>query len=709
MYPLSFLDRVCSFFRLILRFKFPVIVVLFFLVGLVGIFKVFGMAADPRVTAQTLGMNPYSMDPMFYAHGQPYWMPDYVMSQWMMHQNQGFYGHNPANFWLHNFSSAGSCNKCSKNKSSRRNRFTYYVPGQNRSGKVTKINVADVKPALPPPPAEPPPDDDTPAVTIPDDSIEEEVLDEAPPPVEAPEEEPAAAEPEPAAPEPETEEKPEQEEPSKEEEKPGPICSIEGQTVRPGLECEDIKTAQCLCPVGQVVSDGKCVPKCTNLQEFDSETCKCKDPPPPPKPKDFCSTEPEFAAPSASGASCVYCNKEKIKNLFNQEDSPVSLQELEEFLTDVNTASGLFAEDQTDNVFKSFKNNFCGPTCGNADVGNFVNYVKKRSQQERVPFEVLLGLILKESRGKCDAGPGKGCKGHSADMCNGPRYRNPNLKKQIRQYNLSCRLKPRNPVDGSFGLFQLNLTHPNICEYKVRKKCNISNLTDEQLQKSCQSYNQKPSCILYSQAKGQGKFNNDSKCQVEPDANQAQTTGACLNNPYCSFEEALNLLKRKRNMKHVKRDQPSPTLGQEQGKPFKELTPEERDHWRRAIMTYNSSTLLKGSYEFNKLPNEQNMQKAVGMGELKGWELERMFLLNAAIYSAPGNGSQAAKKQKVIGQGSNYRFPNRSRDRRRWLDMLGHLSYMEQIAGREVTGGGKKSFICQWEAFEEGNQNLSCP
>ena len=697
MYPQSFFISGCSFFHLVLRFK--LFVALFFILGGVGIFKVFGMAADPRVTAHTLGMNPYSMDPLFYAQGQPYWMPDYVMAQWMMHQNQGFYGHNPANFWLHNFSSAGSCNKCSKKSRTRRNRFTYYVPGQDRDGQIQEVNVADINS---------PSADNIPAATIPPDTVTEEALAEAPPPVEVPapqlvENEQTPEEPKLEADEPSP--KPQEEKP--EESIPELKCPVDGQTVRPGLvACGSDTKTRCRCPGGQVLKDGACVARCNKSQLFDPNTCKCTNKP-QETPKDFCSPASEPDASSASGVTCVHCSKEKIKNLFNDSSSPVSLKELEKFLTDVNTASGLFKEDDaTQNRFQTFKDNFCGKSCGQADMGSFVNYVKQRSRAEGVPFEVLLGLMLKESGGRCDTGPGSGCNDHNPLMCNGPGWgmRNPTLRQQIRTYNQTCRAKPNSPIDGSFGLFQLNLTHPNVCEYKVRRKCNISQLTDAQLQKACQSYSEKPACILTKNPRNDS-YNNDSHCQIETDSKQAQEKGVCLNNPYCSFEEALDLLKRKWRMEHVKRKDPFPSSGK---KSFKELIPGERDGWRRVIMAYNSSTLLEGSYEFHKLPVAQNMREAVGMPALEGWELERMFLLNAAIYS-PGNGSEADKKRQVIQESANgtrYRFPNRTQG----LDMLAHLSYMEQIAGREVAGAGKNSFICQWEDFEKTNgNNLPCP
>ncbi len=414
--------------------------------------------------------------------------------------------------------------------------------------------------------------------------------------------------------------------------------------------------------------------------------------------KDFCSQDVPTEEDSSTGTLCTDCAEGAI-NAHARMGEGASMQEIKNFLGQVDKKSRLFKK-QEKSAFKNFANTFCR-SCQPVDVKNFINYVKEKSLKQNIPPEIMFSLLMKESRGACGTGPGKNCDYQTSLVCSDRRENKPGRAEAIREYNQQCR--GQNRIDGSFGLFQLNLRYPNLCDYKVRNTCSLQGLNDKALQAACAGHSEKPTCMRY---KG-NKINNYGECQVEPNLQQAKEKGVCINNPYCGFEEALHLLKRKFKSEYVKAGGvklPSPQTQ------WTDLSPEQRDLFRNAVMAYNSSTALKGSYSYMKrknLPSPAEMRKFTGMKGLSGWELQRMFVLNAAISRANSKGKSKEDVIQSSADQTRYRFPNHSKNRDQWLDMLANLSYMEQITGREVKGGGKNSLVCQWRSYEDNVEG--CP
>ncbi len=254
--------------------------------------------------------------------------------------------------------------------------------------------------------------------------------------------------------------------------------------------------------------------------------------------------------------------------------------------------------------FTHLVNTFC-KKCYQADLNEFVNYVERRSREANIPSEIFFSIMLRESGGNCDLkSPG---------------------------------------AENSYGLFQMNIESKST----FLRTCNegeLQNLGNENLKTPCEN----------------GNYPNNSDKQIK--------NKACLNNPYCNFEESLRLLQEKWNLAN------KGSGGRKLTRPKKswtEMNAKERNLWRNAVISYNGRGYLA--------PAEKEMKKRGLLNlPLNNWELKRLFFL----------GSGSKKKGRI------------------W-----NLAYVERITGREVGPCGlENSSIYQWLEFKgkKENQPLSC-
>ena len=304
-------------------------------------------------------------------------------------------------------------------------------------------------------------------------------------------------------------------------------------------------------------------------------------------------------------------------------------------------------QKQFDNMIKHFCN-----TCKGVDIGDFIDYVRKRSKEEDIPKEILFPIMYKESKGNCD-------------------------EKNI------------NEKENSIGLFQMNTKNSTGLKQCVNNTSDPEKTTSIELRKACQNGNYRIKT-----------YPCDIKVKQSTDKNIV-----CLNNPYCNFEEALHLLICKwhsvnKNICKMpiqdkfkiicdqKTTEPYPydKIWEKQlntpprpEKSWKEMTPQERDMWRYVVIAYNG-----GIYDF---PSEENMREKIGLKDdpfiinhLTGWRLKRAY-----IVALQTEIEENTSEKQTFG-----------------------MSYMEDILGfDEDINTAKSSLIQQWNQYNTKNMRCS--
>ncbi len=287
------------------------------------------------------------------------------------------------------------------------------------------------------------------------------------------------------------------------------------------------------------------------------------------------------------------------------------------FLQEVDTTVNRYTRGKK---FQNTINKIC-ETCPNVDINDLIGYIEQRTKSNNVPPEIMFALIIKESSGQCFA---------EGDKTDSSEHR-------------------------SIGLFQLftkNSTKLRTCKPQELKSMNAQK--------------QKEVCT-------NGKYRNNStynttSWEQSPNNRPNIKKGVCLDNPYCNFEEALHLL-----IKEKWRTGNGRTPIPKGEKSWTEMTSEERNLWRNAIISYNTGSYLKKAESYMKDLN-------VNSEYFDNWELKRMFFVRQYL------GLSTKKKQFLIG----------------------NLAYVERITGREKPGGLAESGICQWTQFRMKNKPLSC-
>ena len=271
--------------------------------------------------------------------------------------------------------------------------------------------------------------------------------------------------------------------------------------------------------------------------------------------------------------------------------------------------------------FQTIINKIC-ETCPNVDISDLIGYIEQRTKSNNVPPEIMFAIIIKESSGQCFA---EGDKNKSSDH-------------------------------RSIGLFQLY----------TKNSTKLRTCTPQEL-KNMNAQTQKEVCTN-GQYRNNSTYNTTS-WEQSPNSRPNIKQGVCLNNPYCNFEEALHLLI-KEKWKTGNGNTPIP-----QGeKNWTEMTSEERNLWRNAIISYNTGSYLKKAESYMKALN-------VDSEYFDNWELKRMFFVRQYL-----DLSTPKKKSSLIG----------------------NLAYVERITGREKPGGLAESGICQWTQFRMKHKSLSC-
>ena len=210
----------------------------------------------------------------------------------------------------------------------------------------------------------------------------------------------------------------------------------------------------------------------------------------------------------------------------------------------------------------------------------------------------------------------------------------------------------------SYGLFQLNIT--NSTKLKPCADGELSGLNPQQMKDVC--------------IKGEYKKQGYPKMK-----------GQCLNNPYCNFEEAFHLLKEEK-WAIANGNTPKPVETN-----WVEMSAEERNLWRDAIISYNGAGYLKSA--------EKRMKNHGLSSQLDNWEIKRIFFVKSYLYNK--------SKHEQCGK-SGSREDRRCRAKYNPHNIIHNLAYVERITGRETKRGLVNSSMCQWIQFRKNNSNLSC-
>ncbi len=285
----------------------------------------------------------------------------------------------------------------------------------------------------------------------------------------------------------------------------------------------------------------------------------------------------------------------------------------EKFLETVSAKVKSYEATDNRNMFQDVVNQFC-KECKGVDVADFVSYMEKRAKEASVPKEILFAILMRESTGTCGATGDEGGK--------------------------------------SRGLFQLNTE--NSTKLRSCKENELKGQSTGDQKKACEGGGYRKSSEYGS-----------TQYTTKPEKRAELGDLVCLENPYCNFEEALHLLMEdKWKMVNGKKEPP--------GGSWADLSPEQRNQWRNAVIAYNSNHYHQKA--------KKAMKQELGLNaNLDDWELKRMFFIK------------------------NYL---RSDTKKEWL--IGNLAYVERMTGREIKGGLAKSSICQWARYRKDNPYPSC-
>ncbi len=184
------------------------------------------------------------------------------------------------------------------------------------------------------------------------------------------------------------------------------------------------------------------------------------------------------------------------------------------------------------------------------------------------------------------------------------------------------------------------------------------------MQEACLNIKHRNICTDYFINKKTKEETNDcSDCQ---ESQSSRNPNACLNNPYCGFEEALYLMGKKWKTGNGQ-DTPHPKELN-----WLNMNTNQRDRWRNAIISYNRADHMLAAEDEMK----QNSEYAIN-----DWEKKRVYFI-----------------------------------KRNWLDedegsqknIIGNIAYMERVTGREIPCGGENSIIMEWLNFIENNSSPDC-
>ena len=597
--------------------------VIFFLSSIVFLSgkKVFGVFAGSPSWV-TPGLPSFDV----FGHGQM-WMPPEMWSQWLVLQNQGFYGHDPYQFMLYEQTIADSCREhCedAKNK--------FYMPLADKTGTVHDIDLSLVRARTPfSPPRE----------QYGQGSVRQEPSRQQPEP-EQQQPEPEQQQPEPEQQQPEPAE-PEQQQPEPEQQQPEPA---EPEQQQPEPEQQQPEPAE---PEQQQPEPEQQQPEVAGVCDEGY------------KPED--TTE--------AGTDCVQCMVQLESAITGHNEIGISISDVNTFLTVVDREVASYREAKGDNPYKDLMINFCDE-CGDATISEFTKYMRERSKDLNIPMEILMALGLRESVGMCSSGPGKDCTRNSGEVC----------KNGVPEYNCT----EARGGDGSFGFYQLNLK--NSCEFRVSRMCKEGwkQLSDELLKRACPKYPAYEESVISQVGciKPSNAFDLQ-QCREGYGGPGNKKSGTCLNNPYCSLEEAITLLNRKWFGRRLANNGPKPDR-KSNGKPqsWIEMSREDRDKWRNAILAYNGYHVGKDVENYIEAKKEdKTLTDDLAPMQLKGWELKRQLVLTSVIYNR--NRDSVIKKE---GDRKGYM--------RGAVNIVENLAYMERITGREKDSGMHNSGICQW-------------
>ena len=300
-----------------------------------------------------------------------------------------------------------------------------------------------------------------------------------------------------------------------------------------------------------------------------------------------------------AGAPCADCNN------INKD------QDLENFISEVSHTVKRQKRAKGRNPFRHLTANFC-KSCQPVEFADFFKYVNARAKESRIPPEIFFSIMLQESTGLCGA-------------------------------------VAQNRTEGSFGLFQLNTKSPgSTCLKGCRKNISL-HFSQDQLKQACINGNYRSSC------KRRHRNGVCTSCRNT-------TQNICLTNPYCNFEESLNLMKRK--WQHRNKRKPMPT-----NKTWMEMNPHERNLWRNAVIAYNGAGYV--------VQAERAMPRATNKNN---WEQKRLYFLKSYL-------RQPDKRKKNV---------------------IHNLAYVERITGREIPCGSKDSIINEWLNYAKKPSSLSC-
>ena len=324
-----------------------------------------------------------------------------------------------------------------------------------------------------------------------------------------------------------------------------------------------------------------------------------------------CSNASKEEKTTEAVASCTECHS-------NRENITKGLKNV------VNTVVEYKGNKDDGGGFTAVLKNFCR-TCKPVDIKNFMKYVTVQSRKSNIPPEIFFSLVMQESTGKCTA-------------------------------------SNESSWEHSIGLMQMNKKNSTCL-----KECNSSytppNASDEEMREACLGKKHRRICKNYFiNEKTEKRTNDCSDCQ---EGQSSRNPNACLNNPYCGFEEALHLMKRKWKTGNGTTRKPTELN-------WLNMSTNQRNRWRNAIISYNRADHMLAA------ENEMEQSREYAIND---WEKKRVYFIKRNWLN-----KNEADKQNIIH----------------------NIAYMERVTGREIPCGGENSIILEWLEFIENNPSPDC-
>ena len=316
--------------------------------------------------------------------------------------------------------------------------------------------------------------------------------------------------------------------------------------------------------------------------------------------------------------------------------------------------------------------NFCR-TCGGVDIADFMDYVDKVAKKQKIPTDLLLSIMYKESSGDCNA------------------------KNEVKDKN-------KNKKSDEVGLFQLNMkdsTELKECKNDTSSK----KVTPEEMKSACFG----------------SPYREGTPCNPIYNLNPKETK-VCLNNPYCNLEEAVNQINCKWLTEHAGKcvegtseyeevckntyDNNSPRMPD---KSWKQMSHQEKNFWRSVLLAYQRGHDIT-------FPPREEIDSKIGKTDIDDiWTLSLLYYgqlledMKKKEENLKGNNSVPEDFHPTESESKQIDQYKKCTNFNECKSIINSLSYVHTILDFEYKKEeDQPSIIDSWKKYREDN-SLKCP